>query len=183
MQKQRLMSRIAIWSLIVILTLSILLAARPQSVQARANYVTCKKSYVVKPGESIYRIAREKEVSVYQLAKANNLERPYKVSAGMTLCIPEEPQPSSNFTWTVTYSGDQIKINGTNFKKQHPFFVKVRENDISPWYKLEKTTTNRIGEMSTKQNVPKGLLKKSMLSVCLKDGVTDYLVCKTVFRQ
>lgn len=183
MQKQRLLSRITIWSLSVTLVLSLLLAALPQSVQAMPTNVTCKKSYVVKTGESIYRIARDKKVSVYKLAKANNLERPYKVSAGMTLCIPEEPQPSSKFTWTVTYSGEQIKINGSDFKKQHPFFVKVRENDTSIWYKLGKTTTDRTGDMSTKQDVPKSLLKKSMLTVCLKDGVTDYLTCKTVFKQ
>lgn len=183
MQKKRLLSRVTIWFLSGILVLSLLLAALPQAVQAMSIDATCKKSYVVKPGESIYRIAREKEVSVYKLAKANNLESPYRVTAGMTLCIPEEPQPSSKFTWTATYSGDQIKINGSDFKKHHPFFVKVRENDTSIWYKLGKTTSDRTGDMSTKQNVPKNLSKAPMLSVCLKDGVTDYLVCKTVFKQ
>jgi LysM repeat protein len=183
MQKQRLLSRFTIWFLSVLLILSLLLAVLPQSAQALAIDVTCKKNYVVKPGESIYRIAREKEVSVYKLAKANNLESPYRVTAGMTLCIPEEPKPSSNFSWTAYYSGDKITINGTNFKKQHPFFVKVRENDTSIWYKLGLTTSDRTGDMSTKQDVPKSLLKKSMLTVCLKDGVTDYLVCKTVFKQ
>lgn len=183
MKKQPVLSRIAIGSLSVILMLSILWAAFPQTAHAGSLFVSCKKNYVVKPGESIYRIARVQEVSVYHLAKANNLEAPYRVTVGMSLCIPEEPKPSSNFSWTATYSGDKITINGTNFKKQHPFFVKVRENDISPWYKLEQTTTDRNGVMSAKQNVPKNLLKKPMLSVCLKDGVTDYLTCKTVFKQ
>ena len=183
MQKKRLFSRVTIWSLSGILMLSLLLAVLPQSAQALAIDVACKKNYVVKPGESIYRIAREKEVSVYKLAKANNLESPYRVTTGMTLCIPEEPQPSSKFTWTATYSGDQIKINGSDFKKQHPFFVKVRENDTSIWYKLGLTTSDRTGDMSTKQDVPKSLMKKSMLTVCLKDGLTDYLTCKTVFKQ
>lgn len=183
MHMKRLSSRIVIWSLSVTLALSFLVAALPRSVQAGFSEVACKKNYVVKPGETIYRIAREHEVSVYRLANANNLEKPYRISSGQSLCIPEEPKPSSNFIWTVTYSSDQIKISGTDFKKHHPFFVKVRENDISSWYKLGSALSDRNGDMTVKHNVPINLLKKSILTVCLKDGITDFRYCKTVFKQ
>lgn len=183
MYSKQIASHVITWSLSLILVLSILVAAQPKPVQAGFSEVVCKKSYEVKPGETIYRVAREHDVSVYRLAKANNLEKPYRVSAGQTLCIPENPKPSSNFSWTATYSNGQIKISGTEFKKQHPFFVKVRENDTSPWYKLGKALSDRNGDMTVKHDLPKNLLTKSILTVCLKDGITDYLYCKTVFKQ
>lgn len=183
MHNKPLIHRIVTWLLSVTLIVSFLIFALPDPVQARDLQANCKKSYVVKPGESIYRIARNNEISVYRLAKANGLERPFSLSAGQALCIPAVPKPSSNFSWNATYSSDQIKITGTDFKKQHPFYIKVRENDLSRWYKLGNARSNRYGEMTVKLNMPKDLLKKYFLTVCLKDGITDYLYCKRVIKQ
>jgi len=183
MHVKRMFSHFMIWSLTITLLLSIVLAALPRSVQAGSPDVKCKESHVVQPGETIYRIAREYNVSVNRLAKTNHLTRPYLLIPGQTLCIPEKPQPSSKFTWTVNYSNNQIRISGIEFKKQHPFMVKVRENDTSPWFKLGKVLADSNGQMNVKYEVPSSLIKKSMLTVCLKDGITDYLYCKTVFKQ
>ena len=183
MNIRQLIPRTVIWTLIVTLALTTVMAALPSSAQAESTEAVCKKDHIVKVGETIYRIARNYGLGVYRLARANNLEKPYQITAGQTLCIPATPAPSSNFSWTVRYSSDQIKISGTDYKKQHLFFVKVRENDTSAWYKLNKVITDRQGELTTKLNVPKELLKKPKLTLCLKDGSTDYLSCKTVCKQ
>jgi LysM repeat protein len=183
MYKKPIIYRIVTWSISVALIFSFLATALPEPVQASYPQANCKKTYTIKPGESIYRIARDHEISVYRLAKTNGLKRPFNLSSGQTLCIPAIPKPSSNFSWNATYTSNQIRITGTDFKKQHPFYVKVRENDLSNWYKLGSAQSNRYGEMTVKYNLPKDLLKKSILTVCLKDGITDYLSCQRVFRQ
>ncbi len=176
-------NKIVTWLIIFLGVVSILLSALPQSVQAAPLNVECKKKHTVNPGDTLQKIARDHNVKVARLANANNLTKPYNLVVGQSLCIPEEPKPSSNFKWSVVYSGDQVKVTGSDFKKQHPFIIKTRENDMAAWYKLGKTTTDKNGKMDAKFSLPKALLKKPSLNVCLKDGATDYLVCKQVFRQ
>ena len=172
-----------IWRLIGFLVVLALVAALvPQPAQAAASY-TCDKDYTVKAGESIYRIAREHKVTVYRLARANNLERPYKITTGDVLCIPNEPKASSSYTWSATYTNNKIEITGSSFKKTHPVIFKVRLNDSSPWVKLGKAVSDKNGKLDKDFKTPKDVMDKASIMVCLKDAVTDYLDCKLVWRR
>lgn len=175
--------RFATLTLCILVALSVLAAALPQPAQAAASPAVCAKTHVVKEGETIRRIANTYSMSVYRLAKANNLSSPYPLTAGQSLCIPEDPKLSSNFKWTATYTNDKVRIDGTGFKKQYPFVVRVRENDTSAWYKLGSAQSDRDGELSVSFNTPKDLQKKASIRVCLKDAGTDALVCKQVYRR
>ena len=50
------------------------------------NY--CETSYKVRKGDTLSDIARQYRVSVYQLAKANNIKNPNRIITGQRLCIP-----------------------------------------------------------------------------------------------
>jgi hypothetical protein len=164
-----------------LLAVGLLAGAFPNS--ALAADADCQKTITVGAGQSIYRISREEGVSVNRIANANNLEAPYKLIAGQKLCIPKTPEPSSNFKWTPTYDGTQVTVDGTNFKKQYAFFVKARENDTSKFIKLGKAVSGKDGTMDFKKKVPASLMDLPKITVCLKDGHTNYLTCKLVYKS
>ena len=164
-----------------LLAVSLLAGAFPNS--AKAADADCAKTVTVGAGQSIYRISREEDVPVNRIANANDLEPPYKLVAGQKLCIPATPEPSSNFKWTPAYDGTQVTVTGTNFKKTYPFFIKVRENDTSKFTKLGKAVTAKDGTMDFKKKVPSALTDLPFVTVCLKDGRTNFLTCKQVYQS
>lgn len=183
MQKKHSISHIAYWSLSALLVLAFLTAALPQSVQAAAPAAACSDTYTVKKGDTIGRIAKDNDVTINRLAKTNNLVSPYHLTAGQELCIPDTSPSSPNATLTTTLSSDKVSLNGSGYKKQYTFFVKARENDTSPQYKLGRTQTDKKGILKDSFKLPKELKGKSPLTICLKDAVTDALTCTRVVKQ
>jgi murein DD-endopeptidase MepM/ murein hydrolase activator NlpD len=58
-------------------------------------------SYQVQPGDSLYRIARQHEIRVADLQRANSIENPRQLKPGMVLRIPGTAEPSSLPSSTV----------------------------------------------------------------------------------
>jgi len=174
-----------IWiALSVALILSLAAVALPQPAQA-ASDATCAKTVTVKEGQTLRRIAKLNDVRLWQLARANDIDDPYApLEVGDKLCIPGEVTFSTKSYWTATFNTKgEVTIIGQGFKKQTPFFLKVRENADSKQYKLAKLVTTASGTFkSTKYLVPKDLRDNPYLFVCLKDGVTDAIQCKQVWR-
>jgi spore germination protein YaaH len=165
-----------------LLVFAALAAALPRPAQAATSAV-CEDTHTVKSGDTIYNLAKKYETTVNKLARANDLEKPYTLTVGQSLCIPAPRQPSSNYTWSAVLSNGQVTVTGEKFKKNHPFHIKVREDLDSPWVKLGKVTADKSGELEKKFTLNKSLSNASVLYVCLKDGVTDYLDCKRVLEQ
>ncbi len=174
--------RFAQISLAIVVALAVLAAALPRPAQA-ATDVVCAETITIKEGDTIYNLARKYETTVYKLAKANNLTKPYTLTVGQKFCIPATPKPSSNYKWSAVFKNGQVTVSGEKFKKTHPFFIKVRDANGLTWYKLGKVVTSKSGVMDKTYKIPKELAKSTSIFVCLKDGVTDYLDCKRVFRQ
>jgi LysM repeat protein len=144
---------------------------------------TCEETYTVKAGDTIGQVAKKYETTINKIARANDLERPYVLTAGQKLCIPKVPAPSSNYTWTAVYDGKALTLEGEKFKKTHPFIVKARIDPTDAWTKLGRVGSDKNGDLEKKYTLPKGLQGETFLTVCLKDGVTDFLDCKRVVRQ
>lgn len=183
MHTERTLKRLFHAAFAVVAVLAILAAAVPAPAQAAFPAATCDETYVVKAGETIYRIARKYGMTANRLAKTNNLEAPYTLTAGQTLCIPDVAPVNTNASWTATYTEGNVKIVGSGFKKDYPFIVRVRENDTATWYKLGRFSTDDDGEISETFKLPKAVAKLTALNVCLKSAVNDSLVCKRVFRR
>ena len=164
-----------------LIALSFVAAVLP-ATPALAADATCAETHTVKAGETIYRIAKDYDLTVNRLAKTNELVKPYTLTVGDVLCIPGTPDKSSNYSWTPTYNGSQVKITGSNFKKQYAFFVKARQDDTTPLKKLGKTVTSKTGTMDTKFSVPSNMRNLPNIKVCLKDGQTNFLDCRLVWR-
>ena len=167
--------------------LSLLAASLPQPAQAApaeiAFPVECASLYTVKPGETIYRIARNFEVKVWELARANNLTRPYYLKAGTKLCIPEEYTPPTALKLTIQAKGGKLFIEGKGFPKNHVFYVRVRPTDASQaWAKIDVIQSDNKGIISEKSLIPKTMLKNLYLTVCLKDHLTNYPYCRSVIN-
>ena len=174
--------RFAQVALAVVLAVAVLAAALPRPAQAAVNAV-CDETITVKQGDTIYNLSKKYEVTVYKLAKANNLEKPYTLTVGQKLCIPKVPEPSSNYKWSALFKNGEMTVSGSKFKKTHPFIIKMRAVDDMTWYKLGKAVTDKSGELDKTYKVPKALSKDTFVYVCLKDAVTDYLDCKRVVKQ
>ena len=166
----------------LLVAFALLAASLPRPAQAATSAV-CKETITVKEGDTVNKLAKKYETTINKIARANNLEKPYVLTVGQTLCIPGERQPSSKYTWSAVLKNGQVTLSGEKFKKQHPFHVKVREDFSKPWFKLGKVTADKNGELEKKFTLPKSISNASSLYVCLKDGVTDYLDCKRVFKQ
>ena len=168
----------------ILLVLSLLAVALPKPVQA-ATDATCAKTHTVKDGETLRRIARNYEVRLWQLARANDIDDPYApLTVGDKLCIPGEVSFAANAYWTATFNTKgEVKIIGQGFKKEATYFLKVRETADSKQFKLARLKTTKIGEFGTTQYlVPKDLRDNPYIFVCLKDGVTDANQCKQIWR-
>lgn len=172
-----------IWKfLAALLIFGLIIASLPQPAQA-AGYYICDSTHTVKKGEKLARIAGMYNISLYRLARANELTYPYQIDPGDKLCIPGGLKPSSNFTWTATYTNNKITLSGASFKKFHPIIVKVRLDDNSAFIKLGKTKSNKNGQLQVEFNTPKAMQNHPSIMVCVKDGVTDYLGCRQVWRR
>lgn len=84
--------------------------------------------YVVRPGDTLYSIARRFGTTVWVLRQANNLANPNRIYAGQRLWIPaggswsrdrEPPPPRAGFWYTVRW-GDTLSAIGWRF-------------GVSPW--------------------------------------------------
>jgi LysM repeat protein len=182
MQMKRSISHLAHWTLIGVLMLSFLAAAVPQPVLAASPNAVCDKTHVVQGGETIYKIAKTYSISVNRLAVTNNIEKPYTLTVGQSLCIPGRATGAALAVWTATYSNNKVTITGSSFKKEYLFIVRVRENDTTAYYKLGQVKTSKAGELKESISVPKELQQATALNICLKDAFTDVLVCKRAFR-
>lgn len=73
----------------------------PEYETAEAPSVPAGGSVTVGPGMTLYSIARANDMSVSQLAAANNIKAPYAVHTGQKLRIPGSSQPSMPQTASV----------------------------------------------------------------------------------
>jgi murein DD-endopeptidase MepM/ murein hydrolase activator NlpD len=122
----------------------------PPSMGARTGTVR------VEPGMTLYSIARVNQVSVAELAHANNLAAPYSVSIGQTLVVPGRgnavaPQPAfAKPDTTVAASGGvhTVRAGETLYSLGrtygvHPFTI-ARMNGLSNNEALRQGQTLRI---------------------------------------
>ncbi len=175
MKNNRMLNHSIRIAIAAVLVLAVLAAALPQRAQA----ASCMVYYKVKDGDKTGTIARKYDLKWIEIAAANGLERPYELEAGQTLCIPFQYSVSLKDNITVKSVNDLIKVTAEDFQKGG-YYVKVRDvtTVAGKWYQLGRMNINRdikIGNYS----LPKELRSAIYLQVCLKNGTTDKVVCRT----
>jgi spore germination protein YaaH len=185
----------SIFMVLAFLTAALPFSANPARAQAA---VTCVKQYTVVSGDTISKIAFENNVTVEELAAANNMNDPYPIFIGQSLCIPAASGTTTTGTttttsgttttttsstdpdYTIALSGKVLTIDASHFPTKTTFYVRVGQGrfKIQKWYKLGRVRTDKTGETGGDFVLPKELRKASLLTVCVKNVSTDDVLCK-----
>lgn len=158
----------------------------PQPAQAATN-VTCSQYYSVQSGETLTFIAAKFNVTLTELANANNLKDPYVIFVGQQLCIPATSGTTTTTTTTSTTTDFKVEsrdaktivITVSNFPKKAVYYVKGKNayrGDYS-WYKFGRIKTSKTGSSTTTLRLPKELRGKDYMQICLKNATTDAVRC------
>jgi murein DD-endopeptidase MepM/ murein hydrolase activator NlpD len=99
--------------------------AVPMPAPARSTGGT----YVVKSGETLYRISREKNIPIRSLIEANDLQPPYALQAGQRLNIPTSrfhvvQRGDTVYSISRTYGVDMATLTRTN-NVPAPYRIKI----------------------------------------------------------
>lgn len=181
----------------VLLVLTFLMVSFPQKQPALG---ACSYKYKVQSGDTLYAIASLYNVTLTELADANDLKEPYVISVGTTLCIPpgaskpsatktassttststtDSDKDSKDEAYTALSVGGVIWIGMANFEDEHFYYVKVYDGAYKYWtasyYKLGIFQTAKDGKYGAWWHLPKEVRDKSRITVCVKDAIDDDL--------
>lgn len=197
--------RFAAGAISALLVLAFLFSALPQAAIAAppvAQDVSCAKTHTVVAGDTLSGISAKYDVSVAEIATANNLKEPYTLSVGQELCIPgangaatpaatATSTSGSNTTTTsgndpsMTLSVDEsamLTIVTKNFPTKSSFYVKVAPSGRGAlkYTKIGYLRTKKEGAVSKLFKLPKDFRKIPTISVCVKNVQTDNQLCQRV---
>ena len=176
------------FALSLLLAMAIMVTALPRPVMAESNTptATCAKTHIVLKGETTASIANLYGMPWGDIARANNLTKPYTINPGDKLCIPyKKGLTPLKGTITITAKADKLTIKASNFKDTFVFFVKAKDAlaNNAPWYKIGGMTVTKGKQTQvTTFTLPKDLRGAALLSVCLKNVYTNDLTCYSVPR-
>jgi LysM repeat protein len=183
-KKNRARPLMVLFSLVMALTL--LVSALPQ---ASAGAQTCKFRHTVQQGETLSYLADLYQVTVEEIAKANNLQPPYVIVAGTVLCIPGGVKPGAG---TATPTGKQEKAAPTltifpglnavfvsveNFLPKTSYYVRLHPYGTSASYRIGNFTTNKEGDFADWFRLPPDVPRTFQMQVCVKNVWTDAVSC------
>jgi LysM repeat protein len=180
--------------LVGILLIAALLAGTfPQiglAAPAPSVSVTCAKYHNVAADDTLSSISVTYDVSIAELASANDLKEPYTLFVGQRLCIPgtatsttgttTSASTSTKASWSVTRDGNSLVINAANFPTKANYYVKIKKGHPStdrPWVKLGIFRTKKNTSVEREFRLPKSFIEPAMLTVCLKNAKTDAVSC------
>jgi LysM repeat protein len=176
----------AIRLLIVAALLAALLpfAVQPQSAQA----ATCGVYHIVKAGDTTVKIAQSYDIKWKEIARANSLKAPYRLTVGQQLCIPIEApvnvaaENAADIKMTASVVGNTIQVSVRGLSARQAYNVKVRDADLSigGWHKVGVLKAKRTDTFSGTYILPRDLRSTIYLQVCLKNATNDDLACRTV---
>jgi LysM repeat protein len=181
----------------ILLALALLASAFPQvavAAPAPSATATCSKYYTVASGDTLSSISVKYDVSIAELAAANNLKEPYTLIVGQSLCIPGSAttttttttsSSSSKTSWTATRDGNFLVIKATNFPKKGNYYVKIKkghQGTDTPWVKLGIFRTKKNTDVTRYFRLPKNFTDPSLITVCMKNAKSDAVQCQPVSK-
>jgi LysM repeat protein len=190
-----------VFSLLLVLTFVV--AALPQ--QRAQAAVTCVTYYWFKEGDTTPYIAHTFGLKWKEIALANDMDPWDKPEVGQRLCIPapnttttttkktgtseettsgvrvEQPADEDNAVISASISGYKITVSTNKFVEDHIYLVKVRDVKVGVggWTKLGTISVDKKTSQTFSFTEPSDLKQFTHLSVCLKDQVTNELICRT----
>lgn len=97
-------------------------------------------NYVIKPGDSLYSISRQFNISVDMLIAANPLVNVYNLMVDEVICIPVSV-PQNNYSFQTTYLVEENDTLGNVLEKHGLNLADLLEfNNLNDIYLLQGTT-------------------------------------------
>lgn len=172
----------------VLIALALIAVAFPQNAQAYPYY-HCKAWHIVKEGDSTPKISHTYGLKWREIARANNLRVPTKLTVGQRLCIPSDRTIVNALTpstatknVTVGSRNNLIWVKASGFDKKNLFYVKVRDitSGAGDWHRLGRLKVNRWSMATSYYRLPEELRSSINMQVCLKNANTNKTICRTV---
>jgi LysM repeat protein len=89
-------------------------------------------TYIVQPGDTLYKIARKFNTTVEAILAANNIPNPNLIYPGQLLEIPEEPVPPEKGFYYIVQPGDTLYRIAQRYNVSLTELIRV--NQIPPPY-------------------------------------------------
>jgi LysM repeat protein len=196
--------RFAAGAISATLVLAFLFSALPQAAIAAppvAQDASCAQTHTVVAGDTLSGISAKYDISVAEIATANNLKEPYTLSVGQELCIPGAAGAATPETTATSTSGSSTTSTGKdpsitlsvdesamltivtkNFPTKSSFYVKVAASGRGTlkYTKIGFLRTKKEGAVSKLFKLPKDFRKVPTISVCVKNVRTDDQLCQRV---
>ena len=181
--------RLSVKGIALLMILAFIGAAFPQASVLAADS-NCQDTYTVKSGDYLIKIANQYSgINYLDIADANNIKSPYVVVPGQKLCIPYKSSTGTSTgtgtsvstpgNITVTRRGDRLTVSVVNLQKSATYFVKADDANKAgyEWYRIGTMHTGSDREGEGTFTLPTELEDATAFIVCLKNTVTDDLVC------
>ena len=188
----RISRRLGLKAFSLLLVLALLAVSLPAVALAAPAAATCARNYTVRSGDTLSKISVTYDVSIAELASANNLKEPYTLYIGQQLCIPgsttttattsSTSTSSSSEKLTITLENNKIIVKVSGLTKNSSFVIKGMKYDRgdSSWIKFGKLKTDKKGNGSVTLKLPKHLLEGSYLVFCVKNILNDKVECQRI---
>ena len=184
--------RIAMIAVSLLMVLSLLAVMLPQQGAGAVGLaVTCSTYHTVASGETLSSISVKYDVSVQEIASANDLKEPYQIFVGQRLCIPGNPVVTSTAGAASTATGPDftlkegsdpytLEIATVGYPAKSPYYVRISRSDSpSLTAKLGTMKTNKSGVAKRTFRIPNKFRTAPLVSICLKNAYTDKVQCKS----
>jgi len=185
--------RIALTIVSVLMVIALMAVMLPQQrASAVGLAVTCSTYHTVSSGETLSSISVKYDVSVTEIATANELKEPYQIFVGQRLCIPGTVAATTTATDTTsTAKGPDftakkgsdpftVVISTVGYPARTPYYFRItRVDQPSVTAKLGTMKTNKTGVATRTFRIPKAFRDASLVTICLKNAFNDGVQCKT----
>lgn len=181
--------RLAVILVYALLVVALVSATLPAPTRAAT---TCASYYTIKSGDTTPKIAQTYGMKWGLIAKANDMEYPYKLKVGEKLCIPpladktdEKVNQADSLKMSAKSTGGSISITIKGISTNTSYIVRVRDGNASVggWYKLGKLSAKKNTTTTLSFSLPKELRSSLYLQVCLKNATTDELACRIIIHR
>ena len=148
--------------------------------------VRCIKMHTVAAGDTVSSIANQYNIKMRQLVYVNTLKRPYKLTVGTTLCIPEGAELAKGTTaanstqFTVSLLTNHFVIQGKSLPGKSAFNVLIFNG--ANRIKIGSFKTDKNGAANQTYEIPKAVRDVKYFRVCLKNATTDEIACVNITR-
>lgn len=175
-RRKRTINRSISIAISVLLVIAVLAATLPGQAMA----ASCQAYYTVQRGDKTGTIARHFGVKWIEIAAANDLEKPYKLTEGEQLCIPFKYSVSLKNNIAVYNVNNLIKVSASDFQENGKYYVKVRDITSGPgkWYKIGNMKVGKNKTVTGKYLLPKELKGSIYFQVCLKNATSNEVICQ-----